>query len=348
MSIKSFPGNGPDNLAVFLFISVLIHLIVAAGFISLSPKGFLLPQPREKAPIIIDVVDLPSDTPVNWSKTKNPAKYLADRNESVEKETFPESEASSRLKPSGRIYGRIKQAPTPQPKTGQGQAVKPTPGKGTALKKEDGLNTNEKTRIQTAKEPKTGLDEPLKKAGKNEDITKEPVNQQSKAEKAQPKEEVTEEAGGGQAQIKETRVKPPKPNLFLTDDRISELTRQYESDAPKGEKGKTLQLNTSESRYQKYLLNMRDRILRKWDYPLLAAQNGWHGVLRIDFVIKKDGTLGDVKLLKSSGYPVLDDAAITAIKLAEPFPPFPDNFDIEEISIKGNFEYVYRILPQRQ
>lgn len=133
--------------------------------------------------------------------------------------------------------------------------------------------------------------------------------------------------------------KATRPELFPSRTRLSELERRYAAESPKGEKGKTLQLNTSELKFQRYLLGMKNRIEGRWVYPELAVRNGWQGSLYISFVIRKDGSVSDIKLEKSSNYPALDDAAITAIRLAASFPPFPENFDIEEINIKGHFVY---------
>ena len=101
-------------------------------------------------------------------------------------------------------------------------------------------------------------------------------------------------------------------------------------------------------RYQKYLVNMKNKIQLYWEYPQLAARNGWEGRLQINFTIRKDGSIGDILLVKSSNYPALDDAAVTALKLASPFPPFPETFGIEQINIKGQFEYsIVYAMPQR-
>ncbi|MBI5970527.1 MAG: energy transducer TonB [Deltaproteobacteria bacterium] len=135
-------------------------------------------------------------------------------------------------------------------------------------------------------------------------------------------------------------VPAQRPSLFPSEERLGELERRYEAEAPAGEQGKTLSLNTSELRYQKYLINMKNRIELKWEYPFAASRNGWQGNLQIDFTINKDGTVADIKLVKSSNYPVLDDAAITALRLASPFPPFPAGFSVEEINIKGQFSYI--------
>ncbi|MBI5237824.1 MAG: energy transducer TonB [Deltaproteobacteria bacterium] len=136
-----------------------------------------------------------------------------------------------------------------------------------------------------------------------------------------------------------------KPSLFLPEQRLAELTKEYEKESPKEEQGKTLQLNTSELRYQRYLVNLKNRIELFWEYPAPAIKNGWQGILQIDFTVKKDGTLEAVRFIKSSNYPALDDAAQTALKLAEPFPPFPENFGVENINIRGQFEYRFINAP---
>ena len=41
-------------------------------------------------------------------------------------------------------------------------------------------------------------------------------------------------------------------------------------------------------------------------------------------VVNADGTVSEVNLLQSSGYPVLDDAAMRIVHLAAPFAPLPE------------------------
>ncbi|MBI5560089.1 MAG: energy transducer TonB [Deltaproteobacteria bacterium] len=84
---------------------------------------------------------------------------------------------------------------------------------------------------------------------------------------------------------------------------------------------------------------MKQRIEAYWDYPSSSVRNGEQGRLTIDFTITKDGGVDNIKLVKSSNYPALDDAAITALKLATPFSPFPPGFDIGSVNIHASFEY---------
>ncbi len=60
------------------------------------------------------------------------------------------------------------------------------------------------------------------------------------------------------------------------------------------------------------------------------------------FTILKSGKVADVEVLKSSGYPMLDDAAKKALFDASPFNPLPDSWKKEAFTITGNF--VYRLV----
>jgi TonB family protein len=130
-----------------------------------------------------------------------------------------------------------------------------------------------------------------------------------------------------------------KPKLFPTEERLMELAKKYYEEEPEKERGKVLTLNTSELRYTKYLLNLKRRIEFFWDYPPSSVRKGEQGRLRINFTIKSDGSVEGLDVVKSSNYPALDDAAVTAIRLAAPFNPFPEDFGTEKIDIRGSFEY---------
>ena len=91
---------------------------------------------------------------------------------------------------------------------------------------------------------------------------------------------------------------------------------------------------------------MRSKIYHEWEYPDAAARDGQAGRLWVRFIIKKDGTLEEIILIRGSGYPMLDDAALSAIRLAAPFYSFPKNFgSLERITINASFEYILENLP---
>lgn len=69
---------------------------------------------------------------------------------------------------------------------------------------------------------------------------------------------------------------------------------------------------------------IRSAILAKLYYPTLARRKGWAGKVEIAFKIFPDGGIDDLRVLTSSGYPVLDEQAAEAVRQAAPFTPPPE------------------------
>jgi periplasmic protein TonB len=55
-------------------------------------------------------------------------------------------------------------------------------------------------------------------------------------------------------------------------------------------------------------------LYRHFEYPLLARRLGWQGTVLLAFTLEPDGALQRIHVARSSGYDVLDDSAITALK----------------------------------
>ncbi len=106
-----------------------------------------------------------------------------------------------------------------------------------------------------------------------------------------------------------------------------------------GVEGEPIPLDTPEPRYQDYFNKIRERIKAKWIYPREAGERGIEGELLIEFHIAKDGRVAFIELRNSSGTAILDDAALTAVKLAQPFPPVPDEIAKRTLAINGQFRY---------
>ena len=106
-----------------------------------------------------------------------------------------------------------------------------------------------------------------------------------------------------------------------------------------GVEGEPVPLDTPDPKYQDYFKILRERIQSKWTYPREAGDRGIGGSLLIEFHIAKDGRLAYLEVRRSSGVEILDEYAVNAIKLAQPFPPVPDNLANQVLPINGNFVY---------
>lgn len=83
--------------------------------------------------------------------------------------------------------------------------------------------------------------------------------------------------------------------------------------------------STQQARDAQYLDNWRKRIesVGNLNYPREASAGGIYGTLRLMVAINPDGTVNDIRILRSSGERVLDEAAVRIVQLASPFQPFP-------------------------
>lgn len=61
------------------------------------------------------------------------------------------------------------------------------------------------------------------------------------------------------------------------------------------------------------------------NYPDQARRQNLSGSLLLSVVLRPDGNVESIKVLHSSGHPVLDDAAVRIVRMSAPFSPFPPN-----------------------
>jgi len=110
---------------------------------------------------------------------------------------------------------------------------------------------------------------------------------------------------------------------------------------------RTRRISSNSTRYSydaQYLENWRRKIetVGNINYPEAARRNNLYGSLRLLVALKPDGSIREVAVLSSSGYKILDDAAVRIVRLAAPFDPFPvemrKNTDILEIIRTWKFE----------
>lgn len=107
----------------------------------------------------------------------------------------------------------------------------------------------------------------------------------------------------------------------------------------KMELGDSIDINTTNYRYVGYFALMRKAIDLVWAYPYEAVRKGLTGTVDVTFTINNDGKLKDIKVLDSSGYKILDDALVNAIRQASPFSPLPDDYKKDKLVVKGAFTY---------
>lgn len=122
----------------------------------------------------------------------------------------------------------------------------------------------------------------------------------------------------------------------------SELDRQAQAYA-KRPKRKFISANTREYTYANYMAAWVARVERvgNLNYPDEARRRKLEGSLVLTVAINKDGSLERIDIIRSSGQPVLDDAATRIVELSAPFTPVPQGKEeIDILHITRTWQFV--------
>lgn len=88
---------------------------------------------------------------------------------------------------------------------------------------------------------------------------------------------------------------------------------------------KFVSASTTEYAWAGYLREWVDRVERvgNLNYPDEARRRQLAGEVVISVAVRRDGSVEQSRILRSSGIPLLDDSALRIASLAEPYPPLP-------------------------
>ncbi len=94
---------------------------------------------------------------------------------------------------------------------------------------------------------------------------------------------------------------------------------------------KSVSASTREFRYASYLGAWARKVERigNLNYPQAAKKQHLHGNLILHVAVRKDGSVEAIRVVRSSGHDLLDQAAVAIVNLAAPYAPFPPEIAAE-------------------
>jgi periplasmic protein TonB len=94
---------------------------------------------------------------------------------------------------------------------------------------------------------------------------------------------------------------------------------------------KSVSAGTREFRYANYLGAWARKVERigNLNYPQAARDQRMFGSLVLHVAVRSDGSVEQIRIVRSSGYDLLDEAAIRIVELAAPYAPFPPDIAAE-------------------
>lgn len=104
----------------------------------------------------------------------------------------------------------------------------------------------------------------------------------------------------------------------------AQISRDYEAYQKRPHKA-FIGARTREYIFARYIEDWRIKVERigNQNYPDAAKQQKIYGTLQLTVSIKADGSLEDVEVVHHSGSKILDNAAVSIVREAAPYSPFP-------------------------
>lgn len=99
-------------------------------------------------------------------------------------------------------------------------------------------------------------------------------------------------------------------------------------------------LNTENLRYFSYFAKVQRRIDQSFYYPRGAVEDLINGVVTLSFEIRRNGSLGKLKVIGSSGKDVLDEAAVKIVQKAAPFSTIPSRIKHDPLMVLTQLRFI--------
>jgi periplasmic protein TonB len=143
----------------------------------------------------------------------------------------------------------------------------------------------------------------------------------------------------------------PRPSLSQllasTQREIDRLTAELDRrslSASAQQRRKAVNASTQEYRYASYLEAWRRKVenIGNLNYPEEARRRKLYGNLLMHVAIRSDGSVERIRVVRSSGHSLLDDAAVRIVRLAAPFAPFPPDIrdEVDVLDITRTWQFV--------
>jgi protein TonB len=161
---------------------------------------------------------------------------------------------------------------------------------------------------------------------------------QNAAEQSRSTRENTPQTGQDPAQRLQRRVQAGDSSASIE---LHPSARAASDDNPAAATGITARA----SRQAAYRERWRQQVERAGsaNFPWSALTTGQPRSLTLQVTVRADGVVTRSRVLRSSGLPPLDQAALDILRAAGPFPPFPD--ELRRDAVELSFVYDWEFLP---
>jgi len=151
------------------------------------------------------------------------------------------------------------------------------------------------------------------------------------AEKAEPTRKPPREKA--EKADRKRRAEAPSRGNAETDSHRGASVASNNTTARDSGKGRSREAGSGAAANSNYKGKVRAKIARSTQMPSKAKRLGISGRAQVQFVITPSGDARNIVVASSAGNPMLDEAAISAVRRASPFPRMPEGMTQLEISV---------------
>ncbi len=130
---------------------------------------------------------------------------------------------------------------------------------------------------------------------------------------------------------KETPPEPPKPEVVQQHAVPEQVAVETQASSAKQTAG-------DPTKFAKYLGQLRTKLEKSKINP----RSRYSGTVWLRFTVGESGEIVSREVATSSGSKILDDAAVTALERAAPFPPIPNEVGTRPLVVSVPFKFVAR------
>jgi protein TonB len=126
--------------------------------------------------------------------------------------------------------------------------------------------------------------------------------------------------------------------LFGPDRNIRDIVKDYLKQPQLPADEDSVSFNNMSEKYESYFYKFARALYGIWRYPPDAAKRGESGIVRVTFAINKDGSVTDINMIESSGYPALDREVMRTLR-SMPKVALPESHGLNVLHVNGYFIY---------
>lgn len=170
-------------------------------------------------------------------------------------------------------------------------------------------------------------------------LAPEPVKEKQQTEvkvakKPQPKKPVEKKAElmVEPEPVTQPAVVKPAQRVLTSKAPVKHTNQQAQRKQTTG-KANSVTSGGSKATTQSYFSKLAATLARHKRYPITSRRRGEEGIVKLFFVVDRQGRVQEFRITESSGYKRLDDAVIDMLKKAQPLPAFPADMEMPQLEI---------------